>query len=270
MSVKVISSWRVGCCKIEKEVLSNKYDQAYASNIQRSFQHLLWPAVLADWRNNKYKTFFKNKYWWPRNSCKHNTVWNTRGNANGYTFLARIFLNNVSTLPRKGYIYETRSESTRLDAGKSSSIQRGASLVWHFMWYEREPVKRSQMDINVKHVIFEPGKNIYFLTYPPSTLVHMPHRFTSASKPATQKSFDCYLSHFRTSVSNSSSSAKNLPASCEPPYETNTSQLNRKHFFMNYLCIESLWRQKIRTAERCSSVVYRSNTVANLTTEISL
>jgi hypothetical protein len=44
--------------------------------------------------------------------------------------------------------------------------------------YEAESVNRSQMDI--KHVIFEPGKNIYFLTYPPSTLIHLSHHFTGA------------------------------------------------------------------------------------------
>jgi hypothetical protein len=30
--------------------------------------------------------------------------------------------------------------------------------------------------------------------------MHLSHRFASASKPAAQKSFDCCLSHFRTSV----------------------------------------------------------------------
>jgi hypothetical protein len=37
---------------------------------------------------------------------------------------------------------------------------------------------------NVKHVIFEPGRSNYFSTYPPSTLIHLSHRFTSSSKPA--------------------------------------------------------------------------------------
>jgi hypothetical protein len=47
--------------------------------------------------------------------------------------------------------------------------------------YEVESVNRSQMDI--KHVIFQHGKSIYFSTYPPPTLIHLSHRFTSASKP---------------------------------------------------------------------------------------
>jgi hypothetical protein len=37
-------------------------------------------------------------------------------------------------------------------------------------------------------VLFKPGENIYFLTYPPPTLKHLSHRFTSESKPAAQKS----------------------------------------------------------------------------------
>jgi hypothetical protein len=73
-------------------------------------------------------------------------------------------------------------------------------------------------------------KNIYFSTYPPSTLIHLSHCFPSASKPAAQKSFDCCLSHFRTSVSNSSSSVKCLPPSCEPVYATNTSNRKQETF----------------------------------------
>jgi hypothetical protein len=45
--------------------------------------------------------------------------------------------------------------------------------------------------------------------------------------------------------------------------------VNRKHFFMNILCIVCFCPQK-RTKERCSSVAYASSTVANLTTKTSL
>jgi hypothetical protein len=39
-------------------------------------------------------------------------------------------------------------------------------------------------------VIFEPGKkNVYFSTCPPPTLIHLFHRFTSESKPASIKVF---------------------------------------------------------------------------------
>jgi hypothetical protein len=86
-------------------------------------------------------------------------------------------------------------------------------------------------------------KNIYFSTDPPPSPIQLSHRFSSASKPAAQ-SFDCCLSHFRTSVSTSSSSAKRLPPRCEPLYATNTSHRKQEHFFMNILCIESFVHKK--------------------------
>jgi hypothetical protein len=67
------------------------------------------------------------------------------------------------------------------------------------------------MDIKRKTYDVRPGKNVYFSTYPPTTLIHLSHRFTRASKPAPQKPLDCCLSHFRTSVSTSSPSARCLP-----------------------------------------------------------
>jgi hypothetical protein len=45
--------------------------------------------------------------------------------------------------------------------------------------------------------------------------------------------------------------------------------VNRDHFFMNILRIES-FSHRNRTAERCSSVIYSSSTVASLTTETIL
>jgi hypothetical protein len=56
------------------------------------------------------------------------------------------------------------------------------------------------------------------------------HRFTSVSKPAALKSFDCCLNHFLTFVSTSSSSTKRLPSSCEPLYPTNTSRYKHEPF----------------------------------------
>jgi hypothetical protein len=50
--------------------------------------------------------------------------------------------------------------------------------------YEGDSVNRSQM--NIKRQICDIRtwkKNIYLSTYPPQTLIHLPHRFTSASKP---------------------------------------------------------------------------------------
>jgi hypothetical protein len=74
--------------------------------------------------------------------------------------------------------------------------------------YERESVNRSQMDIKRKTRDIRTCKNIYFPTYPPPILIHLPHRFTSALKPAAQKSFDQCLSYFRTST------ATRLPPRC--------------------------------------------------------
>jgi hypothetical protein len=67
--------------------------------------------------------------------------------------------------------------------------------------YNEESVKRSQMDIKRKTCDMRTWKirNIYFSTYPPPTLIHLSHRFTSASKPAAEKSLDCCLNQYRTS-----------------------------------------------------------------------
>jgi hypothetical protein len=76
--------------------------------------------------------------------------------------------------------------------------------------YEGKSVYRSQMDVKRKtRDIRTWKKNISFSTYPPPTLIHLSHRFTSASK----QSFDCFISHSHTSVSTSSSSTKLLPLS---------------------------------------------------------
>jgi hypothetical protein len=47
--------------------------------------------------------------------------------------------------------------------------------------YKGKSVNMSQID--VKHIIFEHEKNVYFSTHPPPTLIHLSHRFTSASNP---------------------------------------------------------------------------------------
>jgi hypothetical protein len=116
-------------------------------------------------------------------------------------------------------------------------------------------------------VIFEQKKDIYFSTYYPPTLIQLSHRFTGASKPAAQKSLDCCLSQFGTSVSTSSSSAKRLPPSCERLYAEKTS--HHPHFFMNIHCIESFHPQK-KHKRRCSSLVHSSSMVDILTTKTTL
>jgi hypothetical protein len=49
--------------------------------------------------------------------------------------------------------------------------------------YERESVNRSQIVIKFKKYDIQTWKNIHFLTYPPPTLIHLSHRFTSALTP---------------------------------------------------------------------------------------
>jgi hypothetical protein len=97
-------------------------------------------------------------------------------------------------------------------------------------------------------VIFEPGKNIYFSTYPPRTLIHFSHRFTSASKPAALKSFDCCLSYFRTWSGIICDFRTSLREFLDLVVNRFTRQtlpiVNRKHFFMNIFCIESFAHKK--------------------------
>jgi hypothetical protein len=91
-------------------------------------------------------------------------------------------------------------------------------------------------------MIFEPGKGIHFSGYPSPTSIHLPHRFTRASK-----SFDCCLRHFRTSDL-TSSSARRLSPRCKSLYVKKTS--HRKHFFMKILCIESFCLHTKKTAQQ--------------------
>jgi hypothetical protein len=88
-------------------------------------------------------------------------------------------------------------------------------------------------------MIFEPGISIYFSTYPPPTLIHLSYRFTSASKPAASSQ---PLSHLRFNLFHHQ---RNV---CHPAVNRFTRQtlptVNRKHFFMNILCIEPFCPQK--------------------------
>jgi hypothetical protein len=110
--------------------------------------------------------------------------------------------------------------------------------------YEGKSVNRSQVDI--KHVIFEPGNNIYFSTYPPPTLIHL--RFTSASNPAVQKEVFWLLSQplprLRVIIWDNWTSLREF---LNPFVNRFTRQtlptVNRKHFFMNTFAL-SLFPQK--------------------------
>jgi hypothetical protein len=135
--------------------------------------------------------------------------------------------------------------------------------------YERESVNRSQLDIKRKACDTRNWKYIYIYisTCPPPTLIHLSHRFTSGSKPAAEKSFGCGLSHFRTAVSTSPSSAERSPPSCEPLYATNTSQHKQKIFLYKYALHWVLLPTKKNTTERCPSETYPSSTVAILTSK---
>jgi hypothetical protein len=110
-----------------------------------------------------------------------------------------------------------------------------------YMFCEGEPVNRSQTDIKRKTCDIRPwGGGIYFSAYPPPTLIHLSHRFTSASQPTAQKPSDCCLRHLRISVSTSSSSAKRFPPKWNRFTRQTLPTINMKHFFMNIICIESI------------------------------
>jgi hypothetical protein len=113
--------------------------------------------------------------------------------------------------------------------------------------YEEESVNRSQMDTKRQIFIIRnwKKKNIYFSTNPPSILIHLSHRFTSGSKPAAWKSFDCFFQplpqiRFNLFII----SEKGLPPTCERSMRQTLPQTNRKHFFMNIFCFESSYPQR--------------------------
>jgi hypothetical protein len=106
-------------------------------------------------------------------------------------------------------------------------------------------------------------------------VLHLSYRFTSESKPAAEKSFDCCcLSHFRTWSGMICVFRLSLREFLYPVMNCFMRQtlatVTRKHLFMNILCTKSFLPTKKRTKERCSSVVYSSSTVAILTTETRL
>jgi hypothetical protein len=109
-------------------------------------------------------------------------------------------------------------------------------------------MNRSQIEKkNIKHVIFEPGKNIYFSTYPPPTLIHMAHRFTSALRPAAQKFLTVILATYALPFHHlrlSKVLERISRPSCEPLYAANTSHRKQETFFMSTLRSESFLPQK--------------------------
>jgi hypothetical protein len=86
--------------------------------------------------------------------------------------------------------------------------------------------------------------------------------------PQHRSIFDCCLSHFRISVS-TSSSAKRLPPSCEPLYATNTSNHKQNMFLYE----SPLHRVLLPTKTINRTLLFggiTSGTVTILTTETSL
>jgi hypothetical protein len=78
--------------------------------------------------------------------------------------------------------------------------------------------------------------------------MHLSHLFTSMLKPAAYKSFDCCLSHFRTWLGIICDFSMSLKEFIDPVVNRFMRQtlatINRKHLFVNNLCIESFWPQK--------------------------
>jgi hypothetical protein len=99
---------------------------------------------------------------------------------------------------------------------------------------------------NGKHVIFETRKVLSFLDISSTNIDTL---VPSLYQCVETRSIDVF-SHFRTSVS-TSSSAKRLPSGCEPFPAINTSHRKEKIFLYKYLYTESFARKKL-TPEHCS------------------
>jgi hypothetical protein len=113
--------------------------------------------------------------------------------------------------------------------------------------YEGQLVNRSQMDIKCKACDIRTWRRTFI-----SRHILLQHCYTwpialrVRRNPQHRSLFDCCLSHFRTSVSTSSSSAKCLLRRLNRFRRQTLPTENRKHFFMNILCTESLCSQKAR------------------------
>jgi hypothetical protein len=92
------------------------------------------------------------------------------------------------------------------------------------------------MDIKRKTVIFEPRKEHLFLDISSTNIDTLIPSLYQCIKTHKKKKtpLDCSLTHFRTSVSTSSSSAKRLPPVCEPLYTTNSSHRKQETFLYEY------------------------------------
>jgi hypothetical protein len=94
---------------------------------------------------------------------------------------------------------------------------------------------RSQMDI--KHVIVEPGKNFYFSSYPPSTLIRLSHHFTSALKPTAWSLLSVVSATFAPPFQPLRHQQNVWHVSrpiCEKLYATNTSHCKQETLIYEY------------------------------------
>jgi hypothetical protein len=95
-------------------------------------------------------------------------------------------------------------------------------------------INRSQIDLKRKTCDIRTWKKHLFLDISSAntdTLVPSPYLCAESCRIEV---FDCFLSHFRTSVSTSSPSEKYLPPSCEPLYATHTSHRKLETFLYGY------------------------------------
>jgi hypothetical protein len=117
---------------------------------------------------------------------------------------------------------------------------------------------------NVKHVIFEPERDIYFSIYPPPTLIHC--------RNLQNRSLLTVVNHFRTWSRIICDFRTSLREFLDPVANRFNGQtlliVNRKHLFTNILCIESFPPQKQNRMLLFGSI--HSSTVAVLTTQTSL
>jgi hypothetical protein len=90
------------------------------------------------------------------------------------------------------------------------------------------------------------GKKNYFSTYPPPTLIHMPIALPLRRNPQHRSLLNCCLSHVCTSVSTSWPLREFLDQVVNRFEPQTFPTVNRKHFFMNRLCIESFCLQKTK------------------------
>jgi hypothetical protein len=96
-------------------------------------------------------------------------------------------------------------------------------------------------------MIFEPGRT-FISRHILHTLMHLSHHFSSASKPAACKPFQCCLSHFRTWSDINCHFQPSLREFLDAVVNLFTPQtlptVSGKHLFMNIPCIESLCSQE--------------------------